>query len=77
MGNGVMYKQVGGNLWILPAKSENKHFRFGSCLGILVHGRLAYRIVASRRFAYEAGHDHERVLKLEHSCKQLHVITMG
>ena len=56
-----MYKQVGGNLWILPAKSENKHFRFGSCLGISVHGRLAYRIVASRHFVYEVGYLHGRV----------------
>jgi hypothetical protein len=46
-----MYKQVGGNYWLLPTKNENKHVRFGSCLGILMHGGLAHSIAVSRRFA--------------------------
>jgi hypothetical protein len=46
-----MYKQVGGIYWLLPTKNENKHVRFGSCLGILIHGGLAHNIAVSRRFA--------------------------
>jgi hypothetical protein len=48
-----MYKQVGGNLWLLPAKSENKHVRSAATLHLdawqacLQYGRVAARRIQS------------------------------